>query len=103
MLTSLALLTYGAVCFVQNMMFTWSSRSRNSGDPSYHRRAALSSNGIYWLCNLLITLFIVRWQSRPVLLALSGLVYVISTAEGSVLMMKILLKRESGKRVVGAR
>lgn len=34
---------------------------------------------------------------------LAGIVYTFSTAEGSVLMMKIALKREKGKRRVGAR
>jgi hypothetical protein len=32
----------------------------------------------------------------------AGVAYVISTSEGSVLMMKHLLKTESGKRKVGA-
>lgn len=93
---------FAAVCFIQNMAFTWSSRSRNSGDPNYHRFAALSSNGVYWLCNLPMTLFILEWKNNYALLALSGLIYTLATAEGSVLMMKILLKRESGKRKVGA-
>jgi hypothetical protein len=97
------LLIFGLIAFVQNMAFTWSSRSRNSGDPSYHRFAALCSNGVYWLCNLPMTLFILQWQHNVLKLLASGLVYTISTAEGSVLMMKILLKHESGKRMVGKR
>jgi len=32
---------------------------------------------------------------------LGGIVYMLSTAEGSVLMMKIMLKKEKGKRKVG--
>ena len=101
--TALMLLGFAACCFIQNMCFTWSSRSRNSGDPNYHRYASLCSNGVYWLCNLPMTLFIIQWQHRPLLLLASGVVYTISTAEGSVLMMRILLKKEKGKRVVGAR
>jgi hypothetical protein len=97
------LIAFAVVAFIQNMSFTWSSRSRNSGDPSYHRKAALASNSVYWLCNLPMTLFVVQWQHKPLLLALSGIIYVISTAEGSVLMMKLLLKSEEGKRKVGAR
>lgn len=99
----LTLIGFACICFVQNAAFTWSSRSRNSGDPSYHRKAALCSNGIYWMCNLPLTLFVVQWQHRPLLLLLSGVIYTLSTAEGSVLMMRILLRREKGKRQVGAR
>jgi len=47
------LLLLAAVSFVQNMAFTWSSRSRNSGDPSYHRYAAWGSNGVWFICNML--------------------------------------------------
>jgi hypothetical protein len=36
----LDLLLLAVVSFVQTMAFTWVSRSRNSGDPSYHRYAA---------------------------------------------------------------
>ena len=99
----LSLLGFGGVAFIQNMAFTWSSRSRNSGDPGYHRYASLCSNGVYWLCNLPMTLFIIQWQHNLPLLAMSGIVYTISTAEGSVLMMRILLRKEKGKRMVGAR
>lgn len=97
-----------AVCaFFQNMAFTWVSRSRNSGDPYYHRKAAYCSNGIWF-----VTHFLVLRQVWEVLeddissgwwkLLILGIVYAIATAEGSVLMMKRLLKSESGSRRVGA-
>lgn len=94
------LLVFAIVSFVQNMAFTWSSRSRNSGDPSYHRRASWASNGIYYITNALLTIYIVRTQLWW-MLAIQGLVYTITTTEGSVLMMKQLLKREKGKHKVG--
>ncbi len=101
---ALTLLAFAVLLFFQNAAFTWSSRSRNSGDPSYHRKAAWASNGVYWICNLILTLIVVEWQHKPLLLAASGLAYVISTTEGSVMMMmKVLIKREKGKRMVGAR
>lgn len=100
---ALLLLGFAVLLFLQNAAFTASSRSRNSGDPSYHRKAAWASNGVYWACNLIFTMMVVEWQHRPWLLALSGLIYVIATTEGSVMMMRIMLKREQGKRVVGAR
>lgn len=94
------LVLFAAVSFVQNAAFTWSSRSRNSNDPAYHRKASWASNGVYYITNALLTLYIVKFQAWYLLLA-QGLVYTISTAEGSVLMMKRLLKKESGKRKVG--
>lgn len=93
------------VSFVQNMAFTWTSRSRNSGDPDYHRYASWCSNGIWFLCQILIIKSV--WE--PIMrgewwyVALSGAIYIIATSEGSVLMMRILLKKETGKQQVGAR
>jgi hypothetical protein len=100
----LSLVVLAVVAFMQNMAFTWVSRSRNSGDPNYHRYAALSSNGIWFITTLLIwnQLFGALTQGEWWKIALTGLVYVIATTEGSVLMMKVLLKTETGKRKVGA-
>ena len=100
----LNLLVLGAVAFIQNMFFTWSSRSRNSGDPGYHRKVAWGSNGVWYLCQMLIIKQV--WSAiqagNMALVALAGLVYVIATSEGSVFMMRWLLKREKGDRRVGA-
>ena len=105
------------VSFVQNMAFTWTSRSRNSGDPNYHRYAAWSSNGIWFLCQLFV--FKLIWE--PLLkgdwtfVLVGGVVYIASTTEGSVYMMKLLLGKiesripflnklaEKDKRQVGSR
>lgn len=101
----LLLLPLAVISFLQNMAFTWSSRSRNSGDPDYHRYAAWCSNGVWFVTTLLIwgqiwrTLTTGDW---PLIVA-TGVVYVFATTEGSVHMMKLLLRRESGKRAVGAR
>lgn len=95
----------GVVAFIQNMAFTWVSRSRNSGDPGYHRYAAWCSNGIWFAANVLIWRQV--WSAIETgewwRLAVAGVVYVIATSEGSVLMMRILLKTEKGKQRVGAR
>lgn len=92
------------VAFLQNMAFTWVSRSRNSGDPNYHRYAAICSNGIWFMTTLLIwnELFGAMTKGEWWKVLLTGLVYVVATTEGSVLMMKILLKKETGLRKVGA-
>jgi len=100
----LDLATLALIAFVQNMAFTWVSRSRNSGDPNYHRWAALCSNGVWFATNILITLQV--WQAIKTgnwwNIVAVGIIYIFATTEGSVLMMKILLKKEVGKRKVGA-
>lgn len=92
------------VAFLQNMVFTAVSRSRNSGDPSYHRRWAYLSNSIWLVCQFFI------WKhfwaafngSEWIPMAIMVLFYTASTAEGSVFMMKKMLAKEEGKRKVGA-
>jgi hypothetical protein len=100
----LDLLILAIVAFAQNAAFTWVSRSRNSGDPGYHRYAALCSNGVWFVTNILITMKV--WDALKTgswwFVLATGIVYVIATTEGSVLMMRILLKKETGKRKVGA-
>lgn len=81
-------------------MFTWSSRSRNSGDPSYHRFAAWASNGIYFVTNALVTLYIIKYSGVLALLV-QGVLYTVAASEGSVYMMKKLIANEKGKRAVG--
>lgn len=103
MIGQLAIL--GALAFVQNMAFTWVSRSRNSGDPNYHRRAAWCSNTVWFLTNSLmfsIMTPIINGERGWGWLIPTFFVYGLATAEGSVFMMKRLLKTETGKRKVGA-
>lgn len=93
------------VAFLQNMAFTWSSRSRNSGDPKYHFFVALLSNGVWFVCNFVLILpevLKVIENGNYWMLALVGFLYVLATSAGSSVMMKILLKKETGKRKVGA-
>ncbi len=95
----------GAVAFVQNAAFTWVSRSRNSGDPTYHRWAAWCSNGIWFVTNVLVFRYVWAAMERGEWwqLACALVVYVLCTSEGSVTMMRYLLRKETGKRRVGAR
>lgn len=100
-----SLLLMAGLAFVQNMAFTWSSRSRNSGDPAYHRWAAAASNGIWFVTNGLLFSIL-----KPIMdgtagwywLIAAALLYVVATTEGSVYMMRRLMKKETGKRKVGA-
>jgi hypothetical protein len=96
----LSLIPFAILSYIQNMAFTWSSRSRQSNDPNYHRKASWASNGIYYITNALLTFYIVKTQLWWMLL-FQGVVYTLTTAEGSVHMMKVLLKKETGKRKVG--
>jgi len=102
-----SLILFAVCAFLQNMAFTAVSRSRNSGDPSYHRKCAYFSNSIWFITN-----FFIMKQVWEVLqsnwsdwwkLVLVIAIYTVATAEGSVVMMKRLLKTETGKRQVGAR
>jgi len=99
------LVLLGAVAFIQNAAFTWVSRSRNGGDPQYHRYASWCSNGIWFVTNILIwrQVYAAIESGSFWLLGAGAIVYVIATTEGSVMMMKRLLKTETGKRQVGAR
>lgn len=103
------LVVLAVASFLQNMAFTWTSRSRNSGDPNYHRYAAWCSNGVWFVCHILVWKNVWEafqtsdepwWWAKLIPVAV---VYIIATTEGSVLMMRILLKKEKGKQKVGAR
>jgi hypothetical protein len=93
------------VAFIQNMAFTWVSRSRNAGDVGYHRKAAWCSNGVWFVTQLVImsALWPALTTGNIWKIVATGVVYIVSTTEGSCLMMARLLKSESGKRSVGAR
>jgi len=102
--TVLMLILLAIVAFIQNMFFTLVSRSRNSQDPNYHRYCAWGSNGVWFICQVMIVKNIWTaihagqwWYALA-----AGIVYSLATTEGSVLMMKRLIKTERGKRRVGA-
>lgn len=102
------------LCVVQNMAFTFVSRSRNSADLSRHAVAAVFSNGIWFAVNYFLifpqvmdTIAQGAFLERVVVM----LVYVAGTVIGSVLMMATNLGKfgdipfltEKGKGQVGAR
>jgi len=121
---SITLLALSFVAFIQNMSFTWVSRSRQSGDADYHRYAAWCSNGIWLLTQAFIALNvytpIAQMHNTGADITDIGkiiftfLIYAMATTEGSVLMMKALLGKvklpiigkylvEKGNRQVGKR
>jgi hypothetical protein len=85
----------GVLGYFQNMAFTWSSRTRNQNDPDEHRKAAWCSNGVWYIMQVTIwgTMWAALTKGNFFIVGLTGLVYVISTTEGSVHMMKILIKK----------
>lgn len=100
-ITSIMLMITG-VAFLQNMSFTWVSRSRNSGNPEKHRYAAWGSNGIWMMTQV----FIAANVYTPISNMMNGksidmdsiyqilatfLIYALATTEGSVFMMKVML------------
>jgi hypothetical protein len=93
MSTFLWLVLLAPTAFVQNAVFTLVSRSRNSGDPRRHRWAAYASNGIWLLCQVLVWRGFWEFYNNGDLWAmlLMGMVYTLSTAEGSVRMMEMNL------------
>jgi hypothetical protein len=99
------LLLLAIISFVQNMAFTYSSRSRNSGDPRHHMKAALLSNGVWFFCHILVwsRIWKALTEGNVWILISTGVVYVIFTTWGSVVMMKRMLKSEKGKRRVGSK
>lgn len=98
------LLALAPVAFIQNMFFTLVSRSRNSQDTDYHRYCAWGSNGVWFVCQVMIVkniwgaIMAGQWWYAIA----AGIVYSLATTEGSVLMMKRLIATEKGKRRVGA-
>lgn len=98
------LLALAPVAFIQNMFFTLVSRSRNSQDPNYHRYCAWGSNGVWFVCQVMIVKNI--WSAIHAgqwwYAIAAGVVYSLATTEGSVLMMKKLIATEKGKRRVGS-
>lgn len=90
---------------LQNAAFTLVSRARNSGSLGYHALAAVGSNGVWFLSQLILfgnMLDIVR-TGNVRLAVVVGLYYTACTIIGSVGMHWLALhKIETGARKVGA-
>lgn len=87
----------------QNAAFTWVSRARNSGSIPYHALAAVFSNGIWFVSQLILIGVLVRPGMAFREAVELGIIYVASTVLGSVLMHWVSMKYlEKGKRKVGA-
>ena len=98
-------LAWAVSLFIQNAVFTWVSRARNSGNIKYHWVASICSNGIWWV-NQFVTVGLMYQaiKSHNIPLAVgAGIFYTICTSTGSVAMHWFLMKHvEKGNRKVGA-
>jgi hypothetical protein len=91
------LIPLAALCFAQNAAYTWSSKTRAAGNPRAHRIAGWFSNGAYYIGNIVLTIYTVKYlQGSPVLLVASCIVYMVATSEGSVHVMKHMDRRQRG-------
>ena len=90
----LFLIIFAVISLAQSFVFTIVSRSRNSGNYKLHRIVAYFSNGIWfinqvWIIKIIWTNIV---ENDIYFLTAAGIVYVISTANGSALGMKIWAK-----------
>jgi len=88
------LIILAVVAFIQNMVFTAVSRSRNSGDPQRHFYFAIFSNGIWFITSWILLFPMIfkavmegSWWEKFVVFT----IYVAATSLGSVFMMKLNL------------
>ena len=87
----------------QNAAFTWVSRARNSGSIPYHALAAVFSNGVWFVSQLIMIGILIRPGMAFKEAVTLGIIYVSATVFGSVLMHWVSMKYlEKGKRKVGA-
>jgi len=94
------------VSYIQNMVFTAVSRSRQSANLPMHFMWAIASNAIWFFCNFFLlfpVIFDTMMEGDLLSRMLVGGVYGVSTALGSVTMMKLMLKYVKGKGKVGAK
>lgn len=88
---------------LQQAVYTWSSRSRASGDWVYHLRAALASNGVFFVCQLFNTGFLLAlFLNGSIGLVVAGFfAYVVPAAVASALQVRRMVMNDRGKRRVG--
>jgi hypothetical protein len=96
---------WAVLLLAQNFAFTFVSRARSSGSLLRHLKAAIMSNGI-WIVSQVILLGpmfdkLTGKQGRP-LQVLTEVVYTVATVTGSLVAHYWALRTERGKTAVGA-
>jgi len=93
------------ILICQNYAFTFVSRARNSGSLIRHLVAALASNGVWFVSQILIftQLFAILTGKYGILKAvLTAIYYTVFTVTGSILAHYHSLRNEKGSSAVGA-
>lgn len=97
-------LLWAFMLLLQNASFTLVSRARNSGSLTFHAIAAVGSNGVFILTQLVALDKLMTVLKHPTPLSVLGIFafYTSFTVLGSVMMHYISMKYiEKGKRKVG--
>lgn len=98
-------LAWSALLFFQNISFTYVSRARNSGSLPRHIKAAVFSNGIWIVSNMVMLgpmLDSITGKHGLLTQIVSALVYTVATVSGGVAAHFMVLRTEKGKSAVGA-
>ena len=96
---------WAAVLFIQNWSFTYVSRARNSGSLSRHAKAALFSNGVWILSQMLMLgpMFnMLTGKNGLALQIAAGVLYTAATMSGSLAAHFVAKRTEKGSDAVGA-
>jgi hypothetical protein len=99
------LLAWSVLLISQNISFTYVSRARNSGSLTRHIKAAIFSNGIWIVSNMVMLgpmLDQLTGKKGLPLQIVSGLVYTVACVTGGILAHYWALRTEKGKSAVGA-
>lgn len=99
----MSLVAWFFLLVIQTAAFTWVSRARNSESISYHAIASVFSNGIWFATNIILIGMVTYAGRTTAQLVGLGIIYVIATVTGAVLMHYVSLRwLESGSRRVGS-
>jgi len=101
----LSYLGWAGVLFAQNYSFTYVSRARNSGSLLRHFKAAIFSNGIWIVSNMLMLGPMFDYLTGKhgfELQVITGSVYTVATVAGSLVAHAVAKHTEKGLNAVGA-
>jgi len=96
---------WAVMLLLQNASFTLVSRARNTGSIAFHAAAAVGSNGVFILTQLVALDKLITVLRHPTVWSVIGIFafYTFFTVLGSITMHHISMKYlEKGKRKVGS-
>mgnify|MGYP001600107197 CR=1 FL=1 len=96
---------WAVILIIQNFSFTYVSRARNSGSLGRHLRAAIVSNGVWFVGAAIVFSKLYDYMTGKFGLAMAiatGIFYTIFTVAGSLIAHYWSLRTEKGRAAVGA-